>query len=95
MYEKTWVMLRSFFDSTLKIFFVMSLLVTYLFRGGFGFVAKWAAYLLLCLVCFSYSEHFNGRNVDAQLAGDWILVPPVLFAALFMGCLVTMLADSG
>jgi hypothetical protein len=57
-------------------------------------VAKWAAYLLLTLLCFCYSEHFNGRNVDAQLAGDWILVPLVGFGTLFAGCLVTMLADS-
>lgn len=69
-------------------------MVNYLFRGSFYMVAKWSAYLLLCLVCFSYSEHFNGRNVDAQLAGDWILFPLVGFGALFAGCLVTMAADS-
>ena len=53
-----------------------------LFLGIFAMVWKFVWWFIIALLCCSYSESLNGRNVQTELAGDWIVVLAVVAAGM-------------
>ena len=72
----------------------MKKLIDFLFMGFWFMAPKPAIYLIAAGTLCAYSERLNGRNVTAELAGDWILVPVWIVFLMGLTSLALNVADA-